>query len=256
MWPARPTLAGPWPAKCKSAPKQTSPTRNTLPGKRGGTQRPRRARSAPRAAASWSRARPTRARHPRARASAASAAGRPGGRSACCRTAWPRACGAAWHRSSRSCARLSRRRAARRPPTPCAPTASRCRRPCAGWRGACGGLHCGTGVFGAVGSGKTSCCMYPFAKQVLGWHRDSPDLRPGGLVLEVKGDFCHQLRRILEPGGRGEDYIELSLDGDWCTTRWNRTWIPIRWPIRSRLCSTSSSARARSRSGSRRTRTW
>ena len=58
--------------------------------------------------------------------------------------------------------------------------------------------------------------MYPFAKQVLGWHRDSPDLRPGGLVLEVKGDFCHQLRRILEPGGRGEDYIELSLDGDWC----------------------------------------
>ena len=78
------------------------------------------------------------------------------------------------------------------------------------------GLHTGTAVFGAVGSGKTSCCMYPFARQVLGWHADTPDLRPGGLVLEVKGDFCHQVRRILEQGGRGGDYVELSLDGDWC----------------------------------------
>ncbi len=78
------------------------------------------------------------------------------------------------------------------------------------------GLYCGTAVFGAVGSGKTSCCMYPFAKQVLEWHGGSPDLRPSGLVLEVKGDFCHQVRRILEEAGRGEDYVELSLEGDWC----------------------------------------
>ena len=78
------------------------------------------------------------------------------------------------------------------------------------------GLHAGTAVFGAVGSGKTSCCMYPFAAQVLGWHADDPNLRPGGLVLEVKGDFCHHVRRILEGGGRAEDYVELSLDGDWC----------------------------------------
>ena len=78
------------------------------------------------------------------------------------------------------------------------------------------GLHTGTAVFGAVGSGKTSCCMYPFAKQVLGWHPDSPDLRPSGLVLEVKGDFCHQVRRILKQGGRGADYVELGLEGDWC----------------------------------------
>ena len=78
------------------------------------------------------------------------------------------------------------------------------------------GLHAGTAVFGAVGSGKTSCCMYPFAEQVLGWHAGDPALRPAGLVLEVKGDFCHHVRRILERGGRAEDYVELSLDGDWC----------------------------------------
>ena len=78
------------------------------------------------------------------------------------------------------------------------------------------GLYCGTAVFGAVGSGKTSCCMYPFARQVLGWHSRDPNLRPGGLVLEVKGDFCHQVRRILRRGGRERDYLELGLDGEWC----------------------------------------
>ena len=78
------------------------------------------------------------------------------------------------------------------------------------------GLYTGTAVFGAVGSGKTSCCMYPFAKQVLEWHAGDPDLRPSGLVLEVKGDFCHQVRRILRDMGREEDYCEISLDGVWC----------------------------------------
>ena len=78
------------------------------------------------------------------------------------------------------------------------------------------GLHAGTAVFGAVGSGKTSCCMYPFTEQILGWHRDETDLRPSGLVLEVKGDFCYQVRAILERAGRGRDYVELGLDGDWC----------------------------------------
>ncbi len=78
------------------------------------------------------------------------------------------------------------------------------------------GLHAGTAVFGAVGSGKTSCCMYPFARQVLGWHANDPDRRPGGLVMEVKGDFCHQVRRMLAELGRGEDYVELGLEGKWC----------------------------------------
>ena len=78
------------------------------------------------------------------------------------------------------------------------------------------GLYAGTAVFGAVGSGKTSCCMYPFARQVLGWHSADPDLHPSGLVLEVKGDFCHQVRQILSELGRRDDYVELGLDGDWC----------------------------------------
>src|SRR5207248_6973845 len=36
--------------------------------------------------------------------------------------------------------------------------------------------------------------------------------RIGGLILEVKGDFCHKVRQILTRAGRGEDYLEISLD--------------------------------------------
>ena len=36
--------------------------------------------------------------------------------------------------------------------------------------------------------------------------------RIGGLVLEVKGDFCRKVKDILESHERGEDYIEIGLD--------------------------------------------
>ena len=80
------------------------------------------------------------------------------------------------------------------------------------------GLYTGVAIFGAVGSGKTSACMHPFAKQLLGWQAGNPQKRAAALVLEVKGDFCHDIRRILADAGREEDYIELGLDGGW---RWN-----------------------------------
>lgn len=34
----------------------------------------------------------------------------------------------------------------------------------------------------------------------------------GALILEVKGDFCHRVRDILQRHGRGDDYIEVSLE--------------------------------------------
>ena len=80
------------------------------------------------------------------------------------------------------------------------------------------GLYTGIAIFGAVGSGKTSACMHPFATQLFGWRAGDPRRRAGGLVLEVKGDFCHDVRQILEEAGRGEDYIELALGGRW---QWN-----------------------------------
>lgn len=77
------------------------------------------------------------------------------------------------------------------------------------------GLFTGTIIIGAVGSGKTSCCMYPFTDQLLGYRVADHDAKPAGLVLEVKGDFCNQVREILRQRGREHDYIEISLDSEW-----------------------------------------
>ena len=80
------------------------------------------------------------------------------------------------------------------------------------------GLFTGLAIFGAVGSGKTSACMYPFAQQILSWQAKKPQRRAAGLVLEVKGDFCHSIRKILAEVGREDDYIEIGLKGRW---QWN-----------------------------------
>ena len=80
------------------------------------------------------------------------------------------------------------------------------------------GLYTGVAIFGAVGSGKTSACMNPFARQLLGWQAANPQMRAAALVLEVKGDFCHDIRQILVDAGRGQDYIELGMDA---RSQWN-----------------------------------
>ena len=80
------------------------------------------------------------------------------------------------------------------------------------------GLYTGVAIFGAVGSGKTSACMNPFARQLLGWQAGNQHLRAAALVLEVKGDFCHDIRQILVEAGRGQDYIEIGMDS---RSQWN-----------------------------------
>ena len=80
------------------------------------------------------------------------------------------------------------------------------------------GLYTGVAIFGAVGSGKTSACMNPFARQLLGWQAANPQMRAAALVLEVKGDFCYDIRQILDEAGREKDYIELGMEGRW---QWN-----------------------------------
>ena len=77
------------------------------------------------------------------------------------------------------------------------------------------GLFTGIAILGAVGTGKTSCCMYPFAEQLIAYKADNKAERIGGLVLEVKGDFCHKVKGILERHGRGEDYIEIKIGSEY-----------------------------------------
>jgi TraM recognition site of TraD and TraG len=77
------------------------------------------------------------------------------------------------------------------------------------------GLFTGIAIFGAIGSGKTSCCMLPFAEQVLAYKAPDKEKRIGGLILEVKGDFCRKAKDILDRHGRSKDYIEISLDSEY-----------------------------------------
>src|SRR4029077_2857413 len=78
------------------------------------------------------------------------------------------------------------------------------------------GLFTGIAILGAIGSGKTSCCMLPFAEQILAYKAADKEKRIGGLILEVKGDFCRKVKDILERHQRAEDYIEISLDSEYC----------------------------------------
>jgi hypothetical protein len=78
------------------------------------------------------------------------------------------------------------------------------------------GLYTGVMVLGAVGTGKTSACMYPFVDQLVRWRAGDSDHKMGGLILEVKGDFCRQVRDMLTRAGRTDDYIEIGLNGSVC----------------------------------------
>ncbi|MGC8551116.1 MAG: type IV secretory system conjugative DNA transfer family protein [Acidobacteriaceae bacterium] len=76
------------------------------------------------------------------------------------------------------------------------------------------GLYTGTCIVGATGSGKTLALILPAMRQLFAYRANDPERKLSGVVLEVKGDLCRQLRRILKWCGREQDYVEVSLDGD------------------------------------------
>ena len=87
------------------------------------------------------------------------------------------------------------------------------------------GLYTGLAIFGAIGTGKTTSCMRPFCRQLLEWQNHQSEKRVAMLVLEVKGDFCYDVKEMLEQYGRQADYMELSLDPK---TGWK--WNPLNAP--------------------------
>jgi hypothetical protein len=76
------------------------------------------------------------------------------------------------------------------------------------------GLYTGIASFGSIGSGKTYGLILPAMRQLFSYRADDPDRKLSGIVLEVKGDLCRQLQRILKWCGREDDYIEVSLTGN------------------------------------------
>jgi hypothetical protein len=75
------------------------------------------------------------------------------------------------------------------------------------------GLYTGIAVIGSIGSGKTQGVILPVMRQLFAYRATDATRKLSGIVLEVKGDLCRQLRRILESCGRTDDYVEVSLDG-------------------------------------------
>ena len=73
------------------------------------------------------------------------------------------------------------------------------------------GLSASYGIFGAPGSGKTYLVMY-LLEQVLALHKDKPDLKYGGLILDPKGVLKDDVRRIVEKLGREDDLVVLNTD--------------------------------------------
>ena len=76
------------------------------------------------------------------------------------------------------------------------------------------GLYTGIAAFGSIGSGKTYGLILPAMRQLFSYCANDPVRKLSGIVLEVKGDLCRQLQRILKWCGREQDYVEVSLDGD------------------------------------------
>jgi hypothetical protein len=75
------------------------------------------------------------------------------------------------------------------------------------------GLYTGIAVFGSIGSGKTQGVILPAMRQLFAYRAADAAQKLSGIVLEVKGDLCRQLKSILAELGRADDYVEVSLDG-------------------------------------------
>ena len=76
------------------------------------------------------------------------------------------------------------------------------------------GLYTGIASFGSIGSGKTYGLILPAMRQLFAYKADDPERKLSGIVLEVKGDLCRQLQRILKWCAREDDYIGISLNGN------------------------------------------
>ena len=68
-------------------------------------------------------------------------------------------------------------------------------------------------VTGTIGAGKTSSCMYPFVKQLIGYKAENKNEKLGMLILDVKGNFYKQVKKYTEQFGRIDDLYVIELGG-------------------------------------------
>lgn len=76
------------------------------------------------------------------------------------------------------------------------------------------GLYQNFLVSGTIGSGKTSSAMYPFTKQLMEFNANHLDRKIGMLILDVKGNYCHQVQKYAEEYHLEKDLITISLNSN------------------------------------------
>jgi hypothetical protein len=75
-------------------------------------------------------------------------------------------------------------------------------------------------VFGATGTGKTLCVLNALVEGLIASGERAPH-RPGGLILDPKGDFRGKIEKLCRRYGRAEDLLVLDPHQIDRTIRWN-----------------------------------
>ena len=74
------------------------------------------------------------------------------------------------------------------------------------------GLYQNILITGTIGSGKTSCAMYPFTKQLIKYKYNDSSKKLGMLILDVKGNYYSQVKKYAKYYKREDDLIVIGLD--------------------------------------------
>ena len=69
-------------------------------------------------------------------------------------------------------------------------------------------------ITGTIGTGKTSSAMYPFTEQIIKYNSLHPNSKIPILLLDVKGNYFSQVKKIAQKYNLEKDIIEMSLNSN------------------------------------------
>lgn len=76
------------------------------------------------------------------------------------------------------------------------------------------GLYQNFLITGTIGTGKTSSAMYPFTRQLLEYNTNNPDDKIGMLILDVKGNYCNQIKKYVTQYNLENNLLLISLSSN------------------------------------------
>ena len=101
------------------------------------------------------------------------------------------------------------------------------------------GLYTGIMILGAVGTGKTSACMYPYVDQLLRWRAHDADGKVGGSSWRSKATSAVRCGGSWPARVASRITSKSGSTAASATTPYTTISIRMRWPLRSPRCSTT-----------------